>query len=58
MAAAIEVQAGNLKRPLVVLIAEEDRSERLFDIFVAKPFDERELGEQLRSLLVGNTGAD
>ncbi|EHK52758.1 response regulator [Allomesorhizobium alhagi] len=137
MAAAIEVQAGNLKRPLVVLIAEDeilirwaladelrgfgwdiievataddaievlqtaievdlvvadvnmpgrangfdlaafvirerpwvkvvimsgharpqDRSERLFDIFVAKPFDERELGEQLRSLLVGNTGAD
>jgi two-component system, response regulator PdtaR len=36
----------------------QDRGERLFDIFVAKPFDQRELGGQLRSLVGGNASAD
>jgi hypothetical protein len=29
--------------------------ERLFDLFVSKPFDERELAERLRLLMAGNT---
>ena len=51
------------KRPTVKVVImsgdarPQDGDERLFDVFVAKPFDERELVEQLRSLVVGNASA-
>jgi CheY-like chemotaxis protein len=35
----------------------QDCDERLFDIFVSKPFDERELAVQLRNLIHGNASA-
>jgi CheY-like chemotaxis protein len=32
----------------------EEGNERLYDLFVSKPFDEREMAEQLRALMAGN----
>jgi DNA-binding NtrC family response regulator len=45
-AVTVVIMSGNA-RP-------QDCDERLYDIFVSKPFDERELAIQLRSLMHGN----